>query len=63
MDNSAFLFVNMSNNALKAQKQEITSDLLELRRIENEAKWIEKWNGNLPSTMLGDNVPMVNIGG
>lgn len=49
--------------ALKAQKQEITSDLLELRRIENEAKWIEKWNGNLPSTMLGDNVPMVNIGG
>ena len=26
--------------ALKAQKQEITPDLLELRRIENEAKWI-----------------------
>ena len=48
---------------MKAQKQEITPDLLELRRIENEAKWIEKWNGNLPSTMLGDNVPMVNVGG
>lgn len=49
--------------ALKVQKQEITSDLLELRKIENEAKWIEKWNGQLPTTTLGDNVPMVNIGG
>ena len=49
--------------ALKAQKQEITSDLLELRRIENEAKWIEKWNGNLPQTTLGESVPMINIGG
>lgn len=48
--------------ALKAQKQEITSDLLELRRIENEAKWIQKWNGELPKTMLGDSVPMVEIG-
>lgn len=50
-------------DALKAQKQEITPDLLELRRIENEAKWIEKWNGNLPQTTLGESVPMVNIGG
>ena len=49
--------------ALKAQKQEITSDLLELRRIENEAKWIQKWNGELPKTMLGDSVPMVEVGG
>lgn len=49
--------------ALKAQKQEITSDLLELRRIENEAKWIQKWTGELPKTMLGDSVPMVEIGG
>ena len=50
-------------DALKVQKQEITADLLELRRIENEAKWIEKWNGQLPTITLGDNVPMVNIGG
>ena len=41
-------------NALKAQKQEITQDLLELRRIENEAQWIKKWNGQLPSTVLSN---------
>ncbi|MBQ8298454.1 MAG: prohibitin family protein [Clostridia bacterium] len=50
-------------DALKVQKQEITADLLELRRIENEAKWIERWDGQLPSTMLGESVPMVDIGG
>lgn len=49
--------------ALKVQKQEITADLLQLRKIENEAKWIEKWNGQLPTTTLGENVPMVSIGG
>ena len=49
--------------ALKVQKQEITADLLELRKIENEAKWIEKWNGQLPTTTLGESIPMVDIGG
>lgn len=39
--------------SLKAQKEEITEELLQLRQIENETKWIEKWNGQLPSTMLG----------
>ena len=24
-------------------------------------KWIEKWNGNLPSTMLGDSTPLINL--
>ena len=32
-------------DALKLQKQEITSDLLELRRIEAQLKAIEKWSG------------------
>ena len=50
-------------DALKVQKQEIAEDLLELRRIENEAKWIEKWNGQLPTTVLGDTVPMIEVGG
>ena len=50
-------------DALKVQKQEITADLLELRRIENEAKWIERWDGQLPSTVLGESVPMIDIGG
>ena len=27
-----------------------------------ELKWIEKWNGKLPQTILGDNsIPMVNL--
>ena len=25
-------------------------------------KWVEKWNGNLPNTVLGDAIPLVNIG-
>jgi len=25
-------------------------------------KWVEKWNGQLPQTMLGSNTPLVNIG-
>jgi len=24
-------------------------------------KWVEKWNGQLPSTTLGSNIPMINI--
>ena len=40
--------------ALKVQRQEITSDLLRL-------KWIEKWDGKLPTTMLGDSTPMINL--
>lgn len=48
-------------DSLKAQKQEITQDLLEFRRVENESKWIEKWDGKLPTTMLGENIPMLNL--
>lgn len=40
--------------ALKVQRQEITDDLLKL-------KWIEKWNGVLPATMLGDSSPLLSI--
>lgn len=40
--------------SLKVQRQEITSDLLKL-------KWIEKWDGKLPTTALGENVPVFNI--
>lgn len=47
--------------ALKAQKQEITKDLLELRKIEAELKAIEKWNGQLPTYNLGDNVPFIDL--
>ena len=48
-------------DALKLQKQEITADLLELRRIEAQLKAIEKWNGQLPTYNGGDAVPFIDI--
>lgn len=49
-------------DSLKAQKEEITEELLKLRQIENEKEWIKKWNGQLPTTVLGgDNTIMYGI--
>ncbi len=42
--------------------QSVDSRVLQLRKLENERAWIEKWNGQLPTTALGDAVPMVSIG-
>ncbi len=39
---------------MKQQNQEITDKTLELRRLEVQQKLIEKWNGQLPSTSLGN---------
>ena len=47
---------------MKQQNQEITEKTLELKRLEVQQKLIEKWNGQLPSTTLGDNIPILNIG-
>ncbi len=47
---------------MKQQNQEITEKTLELKRLEVQQKLIEKWNGQLPTTSLGDNIPMLNIG-
>jgi len=46
--------------SLRLQKQEITKDLIELRRIENERKAIEKWNGVLP-TYTGGVMPFIQV--
>ena len=46
--------------SLKLQKQEITKDLIELRKIENERKAIEKWNGVLP-TYTGSGMPFFQL--
>jgi hypothetical protein len=43
---------------LRLQKQEISKDLIELRKIENERKAIEKWNGVLP-TYTGGAMPFI----
>ena len=47
---------------MKQQNQEITDKTLELKKLEVQQKLIEKWNGQLPATTLGDNIPMLNIG-
>lgn len=47
--------------ALRLQKQVLSSDLLRLREIENERVAIEKWNGKLPDVTGGGAVPFINV--
>lgn len=47
---------------MKQQNQEITDKTLELKKLEVQRALIDKWNGQLPSTTLGENIPMLNIG-
>jgi prohibitin 2 len=48
--------------ALRLQRQEVTPLLLELRRTENQRLAIGKWNGQLPSTTLGNGaVPLIPL--
>lgn len=47
--------------ALKAQKDQITPELLQLRRIEAQIKAIEKWDGHLPNFNAGGTLPFLNI--
>lgn len=47
---------------MKQQNEQITEQTLKLKELENQAKLIEKWNGQLPTTALGDNIPIINIG-
>jgi len=47
-------------DALKAQKEQITPELLQLRQIEVQSKAIEKWNGVMP-TYSGGNMPFIQI--
>jgi regulator of protease activity HflC (stomatin/prohibitin superfamily) len=47
--------------ALRLQKQEVTAELIELRKIENERRAIERWNGVLPTT-TGGAVPFIQVG-
>lgn len=46
---------------LAAQRQQITPELIELRKTENERAAIEKWDGQLP-TYTGSTVPFLNLG-
>lgn len=49
-------------DALRLQKEEITDNLLELRKIEAQIKAVEKWNGVLPNTITGgESIPFINL--
>ncbi|MCI8272881.1 MAG: prohibitin family protein [Clostridia bacterium] len=47
---------------MKQQNQEITDKTLELKRLEVQQKMIEKWNGELSKYMLGNSIPLFNLG-
>lgn len=46
---------------MRLQNQEITDKTLRLKELEVQEKIANKWNGQLPSTTLGENIPMVNV--
>ena len=47
---------------MRLQNQEITDKTLRLKELEVQEKIANKWNGQLPNTTLGDNIPMINLG-
>lgn len=47
--------------SLRLQRANISTDLIELRRIEANLKAIEKWNGILPQ-VTGGSVPLIGLG-
>lgn len=40
----------------------VDSRVLDLRRLEIQKAWVEKWDGKLPVTSMGDAVPMISLG-
>lgn len=47
---------------MRQQNSEITENTLRLKELEVQQSLINKWNVVLPTTSLGDNIPMLNIG-
>lgn len=48
--------------SLRLQRANISSDLIELRKIEANLKAIDKWNGILPQVTGGGAVPFIGLG-
>ena len=48
--------------SLKLQKENISLDLIELRKVEANLKAIDKWNGILPQVTGGGAVPFIGVG-
>lgn len=48
--------------ALRVQKQQVTAELVALRRIEAQMRAIEKWDGRLPQVVTGSGpVPLLDV--
>ncbi len=47
---------------LRLQKEAITPQLIELRKVDAQKLAIEKWDGKMPTVMTGDNTPFLNLG-
>lgn len=41
--------------------QTVDAQVLKLRELENARLWIEKWDGQLPTTAMGDAIPMIQL--
>jgi regulator of protease activity HflC (stomatin/prohibitin superfamily) len=48
--------------ALRLQRENISTDLIELRKIEANLKAIEKWNGIMPQVTGSGAVPFIGVG-
>ncbi|MBI4656640.1 MAG: prohibitin family protein [Elusimicrobia bacterium] len=48
--------------SLKMQREAVTSQLIELRKVEAQIKAIDKWNGILPEYVGGDAIPFISVG-
>ena len=46
--------------SLRLQRQEVTADLVELRKIEAQMEAIKKWDGRLPN-VTGGAMPFLNV--
>lgn len=44
---------------MELQNSKITENTLKLKELENQEKFIQKWNGTLPSTMLNDKISTI----
>ena len=45
---------------MKQQNEQITEQTLKLKELENQSALIEKWNGQLPTTVTDDVLSILN---
>jgi len=55
-----FIQAKAEAESLRLQKQEVSKELIELRKIEANIKAIEKWNGVLPK-VTGGSTPLIGL--